>query len=477
MAIFRIFLLYSLFFIELFGQNYCNVSLYQNLYDHISYLASDELKGRFPLTKGDFLAREYITSVFKEIGLIEIADNNYQQKFDFLHKIEPHCQFQIKTNTLTIALHRGTDFTISPESGNSKLINKKAVLLGYGNKIDSLKIKKLVKGKIVLAYLFPPKSIDKKIRKNYNWRNLIRQLERYDAKAILFIAPRNKYEKLKLLEEKYPYSQRIKKFKIPLIHISRNIYQRILTFNNLEIEKVEKEIEKNKGTYWKFLTNTNINLFVNLKFIYHKTSNLIGTLKGTSLKNNEFILIGAHYDHLLPKKVKGLQDSIRNGADDNASGVALLLEIARNLSLIKQRRFNFLFVCFGAEENGMIGAKFFIKYPIIRLKNIKLMINLDMVGRMEQNKLYINSYYINNEHIKLLSELSFKNELKLLVNQLGGGTDADVFRHINIPTIWISSGYHKDQHKVSDEIEKINFNGMIKIYNLLFQYIRSINSL
>ncbi len=473
MKFLRLFFLF-IFFSVISWTTYSSESLYQNLSAHIHYLASDELKGRFPLTQGDFLAREYIISTFKNIGLSDITHHHFQQEFDYLHKIEPHCQFQIATKTQTSLLKRGTDYTVRHTSVNGSFTHAKAVLIGYNsNKIDTSKIKNIIKGKVVLAYLFPPKSIDKKIRKEYDWRNVIKLSEKYGAKAVLFVAPGKKYEKFKLLEKKYPYSQRIKRYKIPLLNISRKIYERILTSNNLKLGQVENEIKQKEGKYWKCLTQTDFNLFINSKFVYGKAANLIGALGSTSPKNNDFILIGAHYDHLLPKKRNGCQDSIRNGADDNASGVALLLEIARSLSTMKERKINFLFVCFGAEESGMNGAKYFIKNPILDLNNLKLMINLDMVGRMVQNKLFLNNYNKNNEIIKIFSQLSCENGIKLNVNQLGGSTDADPFQRLNIPAIWISTGHHEDQHQVSDEIKKINFQGLIRIHHLILKFINS----
>ncbi len=471
MKFLRLFFLFTFFSVFSWG-TYSPDSLYQNLSAHINYLASDELKGRFPLTQGDFLAREYIISTFKDIGLWDITHHHFQQTFDYLHKIEPHCQFQIEDKTQTFLLKRGTDFTILHRSGNGSFTNAKAVLIGYSNKIDTSKIKNIIKGKIVLAYSFPPKSIDKKIWKEYSWRNIIKLSEKYGAKAVFFVAPGEKYEKFKSLEKKYPYSQRIKRYKIPLFDISRKIYERILRSNNLKLDQVENEIKQKEGRYWKSLTNTNFNLFINLKFVYGKAANLIGALKSTSQKNNDFILIGAHYDHLLPKKRNGCQDSIRNGADDNASGVALLLELARSLSTTKERKVNFLFVCFGAEESGMNGSKFFVKNPPINLKNLKLMINLDMVGRMRQNKLYIKDYNMKNEYSGKFIRLSAKNGIELLENRLGG-TDSDTFWHKNIPTIWISTGYHTDQHMVTDEIDKINFQGLIRIHHLILDFLTS----
>ena len=472
MKFLRVFFLFS-FFSVISWTTYSPESLYQNLSAHINYLASNELKGRFPLTQGDFLAREYIISTFKNIGLSDITHHHFQQEFDYLHKIEPHCQFQIATKTQTSLLKRGTDYTILHTSGNGSFTHAKAVLIGYSNKIDTSKIKNIIKGKVVLAYSFPPKSIDKKIRKEYDWRNVIKLSEKYGAKAVLFVAPGKKYEKFKLLEKKYPYSQRIKRYKIPLLNISRKIYERILTSNNLKLSHVENEIKQKEGKYWKCLTQTDFNLFINSKFVYGKAANLIGALESTSPKNNDFILIGAHYDHLLPKKRNGCQDSIRNGADDNASGVALLLEIARSLSTMKERKINFLFVCFGAEEGGMIGSKFFVKNPPINLQNLKLMINLDMVGRMRQNKLYIKDYNMKNEYSGRFFRLSAKNGIELSENR-SGGTDSDTFWRKNIPAIWISTGPHNDQHMVTDEIDKINFHGLIKIHHLILEFLNSL---
>ncbi len=442
------------------------------LQKHVRYLASDRLSGRFTLTKGDFLARNYIDSIYKNLDLSDITKNHFQQEFDFLQDIKPRSKFEIRIKNQMIYLKRKKDFTIFLKSGDVKVSNTKALLVGYGDNIYLRRISRYFKNKLIIGYFFPPKTIDKKLREKYHWRNLIKLAEFYGAKGILFVAPEDKFERLKSIKENHPYSQQIKRYKIPLLTISRKTLKRILNFNQLNSDSLEQIIKERNGHFFRQLTSTSFNLSISLKFIYKKAANIIGLLKHTGLDERDIILIGAHYDHLLPKKKKGIQDSIRNGADDNASGVALLLELARAFSKTPEKKFNILFACFGAEESGLIGSTYFVKNPIVDLKRIRFMINLDMVGRMRKNTVYIRCNPPNStiqDQLKKIKSPGFA----VLFNKIDALTDAIPFFKQGIQTLWISTGFHEDQHQVTDEADKINFKGMVEIHHYIYRLVNS----
>lgn len=473
MKFIKIFLLSLTFIFILSFLNKKQDLTYFMLQKHVRYLASDKLNGRFPLTQGDYLARNYIDSVYQSLGLTDLTHDHFQQKFDYLQNIKPQYKFEICIENKSIILERKRDFVISPESGDGTINNTKALFVGYGDSLFLKRIKKYFKNTIIIGYLFPPKTADRKLLKKYSWINLIKQSELYGAKGILFVAPENKLERLRSLESRYPYSQRIKRHKIPLLTISRTMLKKILKFNHLNLDSLEKIIKDKEGHFFKELSKTSFNLNIRIKFVYKKAANLVGLLKATITGKKEIILIGAHYDHLLPKKKKGLQDSVRNGADDNASGVAMLLELARTFSKQHKRKFDMILVSFGAEESGMIGSDYFVKHPIIDLKKIKLMINLDMVGRMRKNTVYIKcnpgNLLIQNQLKKIKS-----SELTLAINKIDALTDAFPFYKRHIQTIWITTGFHQDQHQVTDEVDKINFKGMVKIHEFIDQFLNSL---
>ena len=449
-------------------------STYYFLQKHVTYLASNKLRGRFPLTIGDSLARNYIDSVYQSLGLSDLTHNHFQQRFNYLQTIKPQCQFEVCVKNQAVHLQRKKDFTIFPESGNGTITDAKVVLVGYGDSTYLHQINRYFKNKLIIGYLFPPKTIDQERPKKYHWRILIELAERYGAKGLLFIAPEAKFERLKSLEERYPYSQRIKQANIPLLTISRMTLKRILHFNQLNLDSLEQIIKDRNGHFFLQLTSISFSLSITLQFVYRQAANLIGFLKASKSNERDFILIGAHYDHLLPKKEIGTQDSIRNGADDNASGVALLLELARTFAKTSVRKFNLLFACFGAEESGLIGSTYFVQNPVIDLKRIRFMINLDMVGRMRNNTLYIKcspqNLVIQNQLKRIQS-----SKFNLMINKIDALTDAIPFFKQNIQTMWISTGFHEDQHRVTDEGEKINFEGMVKIHHYVNELLKKWN--
>jgi Zn-dependent M28 family amino/carboxypeptidase len=178
------------------------------------------------------------------------------------------------------------------------------------------------------------------------------------------------------------------------------------------------------------------------------------------------IIIGAHYDHLgddgrgnsLEAHPEGL---IHNGADDNASGVAGLLELARFYSENKQKEaYNFLFIAFSAEEAGLIGSKYFTNNPTIDLKTAQIMMNMDMIGRLNDstNRLMVYGVGTAPELVELVKK---QNEtFKIITDSSGiGPSDHTSFYLKDMPVLHFFTGQHRDYHKSTDDIEKINFKG------------------
>ena len=180
-------------------------------------------------------------------------------------------------------------------------------------------------------------------------------------------------------------------------------------------------------------------------------------------KQKETIIIGAHYDHIGNGSNHSLskQKGIHNGADDNASGVSIIINL---IDLIKKyNQYNYLFIGFSGEEKGLLGSSYFTKNPTINLNNVRYMINLDMVGRLKDNKLAINGTGTSNKWNKILDDANIF-DFKLIKTESGmGASDHTSFYLNNIPSIHLFTGQHEDYHKTSDDYEKINFNGMYKI--------------
>lgn len=189
------------------------------------------------------------------------------------------------------------------------------------------------------------------------------------------------------------------------------------------------------------------------------------------------IIIGAHYDHLGEGHNSfslSAEGGIHNGADDNASGVSLMLQLAEALSKVKSK-YNYLFLAFSGEEYGLWGSNYYVKHPTIDLTKAAVMINLDMVGRLKDDNTLLVGGVGTSPIWKEKLEQSNVSRLKLVFEDSGSGpSDHTSFYFKDIPVLFYFTGQHADYHKITDDIEKINLSGMVKIYENIFTLIRSL---
>lgn len=200
-----------------------------------------------------------------------------------------------------------------------------------------------------------------------------------------------------------------------------------------------------------------------------QAENIIGFIDNNAKKT---IVIGAHYDHIGHGELGNSKEDIKsgnihNGADDNASGVAGMLELARIFSNngIKED-FNLLFIAFGAEELGLLGSKYFVENPTLELEKIHWMLNFDMIGRYNSdNKLAIIGYGTSYKFAEIFANVDTFLELNLSRDG-NGGSDQTSFYLKNIPVLFFHTGGHEDYHKPTDDTEKINYDDLKDIINL-----------
>lgn len=196
------------------------------------------------------------------------------------------------------------------------------------------------------------------------------------------------------------------------------------------------------------------------------------------------IVIGAHYDHLGyggdGSLYRGQDKAIHNGADDNASGVSVLLNLASRLKIkndtanVKDNN-NYLFMAFSGEEMGLLGSNYFSKNPTIDKENINYMINMDMVGKLKADSTLAvygtGTSPLFNQTIKVNND-----NFKLVVNESGvGPSDHTSFYLIDVPVLHFFTGQHEDYHKPTDDADKLNYEGMYKISNYIYSIIEDLN--
>src|SRR5690349_11662933 len=211
--------------------------------------------------------------------------------------------------------------------------------------------------------------------------------------------------------------------------------------------------------------------------------NVAGMLEGSDpLLKNEVIIIGAHYDHL----GRGGEGSgslaphsgdIHYGADDNASGTAGVLELARLFSTQKPRpKRTIVFIAFSGEEEGLLGSSYYVNHPLLPLANTVAMINMDMIGRMKDNRLIVGGVGTAKEWRDVMSAEADKS-FQLTLNEDGfGPSDQSSFYAKQIPVLFFWTGTHDDYHKPSDTSEKINYDDEARILQMVARVVNQLDA-
>jgi hypothetical protein len=201
-----------------------------------------------------------------------------------------------------------------------------------------------------------------------------------------------------------------------------------------------------------------------------QSRNVIGVLPGAGRLTTEWIVVGAHYDHVgwhqFPDSIV-----IYNGADDNASGTAMLLEAARYFGELYSNgasgnRRSMMFHAYGAEELGLHGSYYFCDNPTVPMSNIGAMVNMDMVGRMEGSQLYLNGAF-SSEAWRFFIEANNDDLQLVYVDDVLYRTDHVCFWEAGKPVMTFHTGLHEDYHEPTDDVELINLEGMVRIGNLV----------
>ncbi|WP_254513691.1 M20/M25/M40 family metallo-hydrolase [Anatilimnocola floriformis] len=214
-----------------------------------------------------------------------------------------------------------------------------------------------------------------------------------------------------------------------------------------------------------------------------EVKNVIAVLEGEGPHADETIVIGAHYDHVGfggqgSGSLAPWTHEVHNGADDNASGTATLLEVARLLATSgKKPQRRIVFMAFTGEERGLLGSAHYTKQPRFPLDNTIAMFNLDMVGRLDQNKLIVYGTGTAKEFDPLVDELGKKYEFKITKHEGGfGPSDHSSFYAKKIPVLHLFTGTHSDYHRPSDDSPKLNIEGMQRIADFLLDVVNKTDS-
>lgn len=449
----------------------------------IYYLASDEMEGRFTGSPEERKAGDYIKNEFETYGLKPAFDGKWFQEFPFVEKVE-----LTKSNSLVLDisgkkqnLKVGKDFTTVSYSAKGK-VKGDLVFAGYGISAPKLDYDDYagldVKGKIVVVMRYHPEhdSSKSEFDRYASFRNKATVAKEKGAAAIILVngyAPAN--EDYPLMDLHYDGAPLMTDILVQ--SIKRSFVDQLFKSEGLNFSDYQKKIDSSKKPASFVFENDKASIQTEVKEITNKGRNVAGMIEGTDpVLKNEYIVVGAHYDHLGIDQLressmyKGKEPMIHHGADDNASGTAGVLEIAEKFGSIQDRiKRSIIFVAFSGEELGILGSTYFTNNSPVPLDKIAAMLNMDMIGRLnDENSLTIIGAGTSSEWKPLLTEKN-KYGFKLGFNDSGsGGSDHQAFTNKNIPVLFFFTGTHSDYHKPSDTADKINNEGEARVVNYVY---------
>lgn len=446
------------------------------LHKTIEYLASDSLKGRFPGSSEDAQLSKYIATQFKDAGLTLLFDQGLQ-KFEVTTDMKAG-----PDNSLEFEGFKGTmgeDIAPFTFSGNTSL-NSDVVFTGYGFDIDTDSLRWNdyssidITGKWVLILRGDPEldNMDSPFVPYSDERDKVMVAKDHGAGGVLFVSGVNFDPKDDLTDLK----RRKSTVGIPVLHIKRDVADILLKKAGQTVRSLEDALNEEREP---IVIETGITVNGSSEIVENKvtTWNVVALLEGSDPElKDEYIVIGAHKDHLGmggPNSGSRRPDTVavHNGADDNASGTASVLEIAEKLSWQSDSlRRSIIFVAFGAEEMGLLGSKYFVENPPVDLAKIKAMINIDMVGRLKDDRtLQIGGTGTSERAEEILNDLPGQENLKIVLSPEGyGPSDHASFYGKSIPVFFFSTGAHLDYHTPLDDTDKINFPGLKTVSDYIF---------
>lgn len=446
------------------------------LQDHIKYLSSDTLRGRLTGSTGDSLAAVYIRSKLLSYGLVPLSGDGFQ-RFKVGKRV-----IEGKLNSLSInevSYNPDKDFMPVSFSSNGST-ESEAAFAGYGFNInnDSLKWNDYngtdVKGKWVIILRGDPEIDNSKSQFIPFSSDRDKALVAKDmgaAGVLLVSGPL--YDPQDVLE---PLATEGYSVDIPVLRIKRDVADVILAKSKKTTALLEKKLNETRRPL-SFSTKVSVKGTSEVVREMAATRNVIMVLPGEDPKlKDEYLIMGAHFDHLGmggPGSGSRAVDTIgiHHGADDNASGVAMMLELAEKFAGTKgSHKRSIICLAFSGEEEGLLGSKHFVDDPGINLTKVDAMINLDMVGRLnETNNLQISGLGTAAGLKDIVKAKTDTSVIKLTLSDEGyGPSDHSSFYGKNIPVLFYFTGAHPDYHTPKDTWDKINYKGMVMISALIF---------
>jgi hypothetical protein len=463
-----------------------------SLLQHIKFLAADDLKGRANGSEGLEKAADYIAQQFKAVGLEPGISGGWFQPFELVAGLavgqENRVSIQFRGKTVSLAIGSGyypLAATGSDRTPSLKLDNLPLVFAGYGLAVPDLGYDDYaridVSGKAVVILSHEPQEYDGSSRLNgtrpmpQTTLNAKAQLAlSKGARALLVIGdPAHRVDEGQY--DLFKSDPDAEDQGLPVLRLRRSEMQPLIQAWGLD--NIARLIDQDLVPRSELLKGATLDYVESLRRDRRTVRNVVGILPGSDpARAREAIVIGAHYDHVglggRLSTAPGRTGEIHNGADDNASGTASIIEMAR-AAMDQRSRFprTLVFVAFAGEERGLLGSAYYASHPVIPIDNTVAMLNLDMVGRAR------GSVDISG----LEASPSMEADLKAAVGASAGGlsikragpgagrSDDANFIDRRVPAINFFTGFHADYHRPGDDWDKIDAVGTTRVATLALE--------
>jgi len=466
----------------------------ERITDHVKFLASDELKGRRAGTPDADKAAKYIADRFKEYGLAPAVSSGFLEPFSFVSgvKLGDANYLRVKAPEAEVNISLGSEFMPLAFSSSAP-VQGPVVFAGYGISATELQYDDYKgiepRGKIIMIMRGSPDG-DNPHGRFADYTAPGREIEfktlaarQKGAAGVIFISDAASFKEDPLSRLRYDLN--FLDAGIPAVALSREAASRILLAGGVK-QPMPDDSAKKTAPVAAELGGVGVQIKTDVIKINSTTSNVVGLIRGTdSQLASEYIVIGAHYDHLGLGGPESLAANpygqIHHGADDNASGTAAVLELARvlasNRDLLKR---SVIMASFSGEEEGLLGSAAYTKKPPVPLASTVAMINMDMIGRLRMKTLIVSGTATSPAWKPLLEELNKKGQPGVAEGSAAGGrfkiamgndgygpSDHQSFYVRDIPVLFFFTGSHDDYHKPSDTADKINAEGIKQVAQLV----------
>ncbi len=452
--------------------------------ERVTYLARDEMKGRGDGSPELDQAADYIASQFRTFGLKAAGDDHtYFQNFELTTGANFGSKNQLQLSGENLRINE--DF-VPIAFSNTAEFEGPVVFAGYGITAAELHYDDYqginANAKVVVILRHEPQELDPASPFNgtnftvhASFINKAINARQHGAKGIVFITdPNNHVSEADTVGE----ATRIEEstdFGISAVQARRGPVMKLFKDAGRDLAAVQKKIDANLEPQSFELPAVRIRIATEVNRTRKTVRNVVGMLPGSDpAVQNEVVVAGAHYDHLGLGDRDSLAPSqigqIHHGADDNASGTSGVLELARLAAKNKQAfKRSIVFMTFAGEELGLLGSSYFVNHPTIPLENITAMINMDMIGRLTNDRLFVGGVGTSPGFKSWVEDFNKSVGLKLDYSESGfGASDHTSFNAKKIPVLFIFSGLHADYHKPSDTYDKINAQGAVKVLSLVY---------